>query len=48
MIEIFLKQKIKKLTKDYVRAKKFREYKDIHEVIVFFNIENIPAVQHFV
>jgi hypothetical protein len=48
MIKIFLKQKIKKLAKNYVRAKRFRTFENIHEIIVFFNIENLPEVERFV
>jgi hypothetical protein len=48
MINIFLKQKIKKLTKKYVRAKKFRAYKDIHDVIVLFDIENLSVAEYFI
>lgn len=48
MITIFLKQKIKKLTKEYVRVKKFRAYKDIHDVIVLFDIEHLFLAEHFI
>lgn len=48
MIKIFLKHEIKKLTKRYVRFKQFREYNEIHDVIVFFNIENMPDAEIFI
>jgi len=48
MIKIFLKRKINKLTKDFVRVKKFREYHTIRDVIVFFNIENLSDVVTFI
>jgi len=48
MINIFLKQKIKKLAKNYVRTKRFRTFENIHEIIIFFNIENLLEVEHFV
>jgi len=48
MIKIFLKHEIKRLTKKYVRSKQFREYEVIHDVIVFFNMENLPDVELFI
>ncbi|MDD4923190.1 MAG: hypothetical protein PHS30_12055 [Bacteroidales bacterium] len=47
MIKIFLQHKIIKLSKVYVRNKRFREYKDIHRVVLFFNMEDMAVVNAF-
>jgi len=47
-IPFFLKQKIKKLTKEFVRIKKFREYKEIQNILLLFNLENLTEVEDFV
>ncbi|MCE5174278.1 MAG: hypothetical protein ABFC90_03470 [Bacteroidales bacterium] len=47
MITFFLQQKIKKISDRYVRDKKFREYKDIHQVMLFFNMEDLEVVKTF-
>ena len=48
MITFFLQKKIRKISDRYVRNKKFREYKDIHQVMLFFNLEDLEVVNNFV
>ena len=48
MMNIFLKNQIKKLTKNSVRVKMFREYKDIRQVMLLFNMEDLAVVESFV
>jgi len=47
MITFFLQRKIRKISDSYIRDKKFREYKDIHQVMLFFNMEDLEVVKSF-
>lgn len=48
MINIFIKKQIKKLTKELVRDKTFRQYDDIHRVMLLFDPEDLAVVETFV
>lgn len=48
MINIFITKKIKKLTKELVRVKTFREYEKIHRVTLLFDIEDLTSVETLV
>jgi len=48
MINIFLKNQIKKLSKKHSRYKTFREYNDIRKITLLFDMENLPEVEAFV
>jgi len=48
MINIFLNNLIKKLTKSHERVKTFREYTDIQHVTILFDMEDLSVVQTFV
>lgn len=48
IITYFLVNKIRKLTKSYERIKCFREYADIHRVVVLVDLEQAEAVGPFV
>jgi hypothetical protein len=48
MLTFFLKRKIKRLTKEFVRVRTFCEYKNVHRVVLLFDIENLSDVQAFV
>ncbi len=41
----FLANKIRKITKEYSRKKCFREYADIHRVVILFDYEHIEDVK---
>lgn len=47
MILYFLLQKIRQMTKSYVRTKCFKEYADIHRVVVLFDLEHTDEVVDF-
>jgi hypothetical protein len=48
MIKIFLKNKLKKIAREYSGEKTFREYKDIRKIVLLFDMEDLPVVEAFV
>jgi len=48
MLNIFIKYQLNKLTKTFAREKSFREYKDIHKVMLLFDIEDLAQVMPLV
>ncbi|HET9570001.1 MAG TPA: hypothetical protein VFP20_01130 [Bacteroidales bacterium] len=43
----FLVNKIRKISKDFSRKKCFREYSDIHRVVILFDLEHAEDVKDF-
>jgi len=48
MMNFFLNNRIKKLSKKHSRYKTFREYKDIRKITLLFDMENLPVVETFI
>ena len=48
MFKFYLKYKIKQLSQKHVREKRFRTYDEIHNVQLFFNMEQLVEVVSFV
>jgi len=48
MINLFLNNRIKKLSNKHSRYKTFREYKDIRKITLLFDMENLTEVEAFV
>jgi len=48
MMNIFLNNRIKKLSKKHSRYKTFREYKDIRKITLLFDMEHLTEVEAFI